>query len=62
MMWPLADWVKNLIEKKFPGLSDSGMASGGLSILNFLLDLLKISFVFSLPFPNFCYSEFFKMS
>ncbi len=30
VVWPLADRVKNLIEKKWPGLSDSGMASGGL--------------------------------
>ncbi len=29
-VWPLADQVKNLVEKKWPGLSDSGMASGGL--------------------------------
>ncbi len=29
-VWPLVDRVKNLIEKKWPGLSDSGMASGGL--------------------------------
>ncbi len=27
---PLADRVKNLIEKKWPDLSDNGMASGGL--------------------------------
>ncbi len=31
VVWPLADWVKNLIEKKWRGLSDSGMASGGLN-------------------------------
>ncbi len=30
MVWPLADWVKSLIEKKWSGLSDSHMASGGL--------------------------------
>ncbi len=30
VVWPLVDRVKNLIEKKWPGLSDSGMASGGL--------------------------------
>ncbi len=30
VVWPLADRVKNLIEKEWPGLSDSGMASGGL--------------------------------
>ncbi len=30
LVWPLADRVKNLIEKKWPGLSDSGMASSGL--------------------------------
>ncbi len=31
MVWPLADRVKNLIEKKWPGLSDSHMTSGGLT-------------------------------
>ncbi len=30
VVWPLVDRVKNLIEKKWPGLSDNGMASGGL--------------------------------
>ncbi len=34
-VWPLVDWVKNLIEKKWPGLSDSGMASGGLKTAYF---------------------------
>ncbi len=29
-VWLLADWVKSLIEKKWPGLSDSHMASGRL--------------------------------
>ncbi len=28
----LWDRVKNLLEKKLPGLSDSGMASGGLRL------------------------------
>ncbi len=27
----LADWVKNLIEKKRPGLSESEMVTGGLN-------------------------------
>ncbi len=31
IVWPLANLVKNLIEKKWPGLSDSGMASNWLS-------------------------------
>ncbi len=31
VVWPLVDRVKNLTEKKWPGLSDSGMASDGLS-------------------------------
>ncbi len=35
MVWPLADRIKNLIEKKWPGLSDSGMASGGLRLLKY---------------------------
>ncbi len=26
----MADWVKNLIEKKWPSLSDSDMVTGGL--------------------------------
>ncbi len=30
VVWPLADRVKNLIEKKWSGLSDSGIASGGI--------------------------------
>ncbi len=30
VVWPLADLVKNLIGKEWPGLSDSGMASDGL--------------------------------
>ncbi len=32
-MWPLADRVKNLIEKKWPGLSDSSMTYG--VVINF---------------------------
>ncbi len=32
MVWLLADRVKSLIEKKWPGLSNSHMASGGLII------------------------------
>ncbi len=31
-VWSLADRIKNLIEKKWPVLSDSGMASGGLNL------------------------------
>ncbi len=31
VVWPLADQVKNLLEKKWPGLSDSDMAFGGLT-------------------------------
>ncbi len=31
VVWSLADWVKNLIEKKWPGLSDSDMLTGGLN-------------------------------
>ncbi len=34
VVWPLADRVKNLIGKKWPGLSDSGVASGGLISYN----------------------------
>ncbi len=30
VVWSLADWVKNLIEKKWPGLSDSDMVTSGL--------------------------------
>ncbi len=30
VVWSLADRVKNLLEKKWPCLSDSDMASGGL--------------------------------
>ncbi len=30
VVWLLADRVKNLIEKKWPGLSDSDMVTGGL--------------------------------
>ncbi len=30
LVWSLADQVKNLIEKKWPGLSDSDMVTGGL--------------------------------
>ncbi len=30
VVWSLADWVKNLIEKKWPGLSYSDMVTGGL--------------------------------
>ncbi len=30
MVWSLADWVKNLIEKNWPDLSDSDMVTGGL--------------------------------
>ncbi len=46
VVWSLADRVKNLIEKKLPGLSDIGMASGGLKslydIFHFSLeDILK---------------------
>ncbi len=33
MVWSLADRVKNLIEKKWPGLSDSDMITGGLIII-----------------------------
>ncbi len=29
LVWALVNRVKNLIEKKWPDLSDSGMASGG---------------------------------
>ncbi len=30
-VWPLADWVKNLLEKKWPLVCQTvGMASGGL--------------------------------
>ncbi len=32
-VWSLADWVKNLIEKKWPGLSDSDMVTGRLRII-----------------------------
>ncbi len=41
MVWSLADQVKNLIEKKWPGLSDSNVVSGGLKDLN--LSILKES-------------------
>ncbi len=37
MVWSLAEWVKNLIEKKWPGLADSDMVTGGL-IGIFLID------------------------
>ncbi len=30
-VWPLANRVESLIEKKWPGLLDSGMASGRLT-------------------------------
>ncbi len=30
VVWSLVDWVKNLIEKKGPGLSDSDMVTGRL--------------------------------
>ncbi len=30
VVWSLADWVKNLIEKKWPGLSDCDMVTGEL--------------------------------
>ncbi len=32
VVWSLVDCVKNLIEKKWLGLSDSDVASGGLSV------------------------------
>ncbi len=32
IVWSLVDRVKNLIEKKWPGLSDSDMATGGLNL------------------------------
>ncbi len=32
VVWSLADQVKNLIEKKWPGLWDSDMVTGGLSV------------------------------
>ncbi len=32
VVWPLADRVKNLLEKKWPGQSDSDMASGWLRV------------------------------
>ncbi len=32
MVWSLADRIKNLIEKKGPGLSDSDMVTGGLKM------------------------------
>ncbi len=37
VVWLLADQVKNLIEKKWPGQSDSGMASGGSLLLQLTL-------------------------
>ncbi len=33
MVWSLADRIKNLIEKKWPGLSDSDRVTGGLKEL-----------------------------
>ncbi len=30
VVWLQADWVKNLVEKKWPNLSDSDMVTGGL--------------------------------
>ncbi len=38
VIWSLADWVKNLIEKKWPGLSDSDMVTDGL-ILDWNIEL-----------------------
>ncbi len=59
-MWPLVDRVKNLIEKKWPGLSDSGMTSGGLiKFQNFcrkhFLVTLYISISYSHPFERNLY-------
>ncbi len=36
VVWSLVDQVKNLIEKKWPGLSDSGMVTGGLKLFWYL--------------------------
>ncbi len=35
VVWSLADWVKNLIEKKWPGPSDNDMVTGGLKLSHF---------------------------
>ncbi len=44
MVWSLADWVENLIEKKRPSLLDSDMVTGRLSSVN----KREIIFVFDL--------------
>ncbi len=45
MVWPLAHWVKNLLEKNDPVCETVGMASGGL-IGGFLWTLHYLSFLF----------------
>ncbi len=41
VVWSLVDWVKNLIEKKWPGLSDSDMVFGGLKSWEIYQKILK---------------------
>ncbi len=57
LVWPLAGRVKNLIEKKWPGLSHSGMTSGGLRIGNW--PLIKSTQPSTIIFTNFAFSIFF---
>ncbi len=33
VVWSLADQIKNLIEKKWPRLSDSDIVNGGLNLI-----------------------------
>ncbi len=50
VVWSLADRVNNLIEKKWPGLSDSDKVTGGLSIsqCRVLLNFSKILIIFQI--------------
>ncbi len=48
VVWLLAGRVKNLIEKKWPGLSDNDIVTGGLRqtkllTINFLKTIIRVS-------------------